>query len=95
MILSALAASLLPPSEEKGKLAPTVPSKEAGPIIEGYKVGNARMERWRTVKRWIRLVGAVVWIGVEVAKGVKIGEWRGVPFAVSPPWPCHVFQGEG
>lgn len=78
-IISSLASSVLPPHTGSTPEKP-LPTIEAEEVVEEFKrspdAGTARREKigWA-----VGVVGAAVWLGVEVARGVMERSWtRGV-----------------
>jgi len=61
-----------------------LPSKEVGKVVEDYKEEAVDVRRWERVGWIVRIVGGVVYLGIEVARAVVDREWKGVAFPVDP-----------
>ncbi len=81
VILSSLASSLLPPHAEDRETP--LPAKGAGKIVEDFKEDELEIKRWERMGWWVRLIGGVALLGVEVVRAVVEKEWKNVPFPVS------------
>lgn len=84
VILSAVAGNLLPPHKKDDGLDKPLPSKEVGKVVEDYKEEAVDVRRWERVGWIVRIVGGVVYLGIEVARAVVDREWKGVAFPVDP-----------
>ncbi|WVO14579.1 hypothetical protein L204_102214 [Cryptococcus depauperatus] len=86
VIFESLAANLIPPSSvtDSSKITEQLADGEAEKIIhEWIKEEKRPVERWRSVRWWVGLVGAVVWFEVELARAVGQGSWKDIVF---PAW---------
>jgi hypothetical protein len=82
VIISSIAANLLPPHLDKKTPEKAVPPKEAGAVIEEFKAKPAGEKRWERVRRAVLLVGSGVWFSLEVARAATYGGWKSVAFPV-------------
>ena len=83
VIISSIAANLLPPHLDKSAPEKALPSKEAAAVIEEFKETPESEKRWKAARRAVLIAGAGAWFGLEVAKASSYDEWRGVAFPVS------------
>ena len=85
VILSSLAANLLPPHLETTVPEQPVHSSEAGRIIDDYKEKPLEVKRWTRVRRGVLVGGSAVWLGAEIGRAVLQGGLKGIAFPVSLP----------
>ena len=87
VILSSLAANLLPPHLDSERPEQPVPPDEAGKVVEDFKELPLEIQRWVKVRSMVRLIGGVTWLGVEITTASKEGNWKNVAFPV-----CHLIR---
>ena len=73
VIVSAVASNLLPDDK--------VPPREVEKVIEDFKEEGKDMRRWERVGRSVRVVGAVIFLGAQIAASRRLKE---VAFPVRP-----------
>lgn len=83
VILSSLAANLLPPHVDSGVPEEAVHTSEAGRIIDDYKERPLDVKRWTRVRQGVLVGGSAVWLGVEIGRAILEGGWKSVAFSVS------------
>ncbi|WWC71269.1 uncharacterized protein I206_105222 [Kwoniella pini CBS 10737] len=82
VILDAVASNLQTSSKpsETGKLS----DGEAEQLVKDWKRNSKRAElKWRRLRFWVGIIGALAWFELEIARGVIEGSWRD---AVFPGW---------
>lgn len=83
VILSSVAASLLP-AEKGSKEEKYLPAEQSEKIVEDFKQLPRNIKRWNQVTWVVKLVGAVIWAALEIAKAARWdGSWKGVVYPVS------------
>nr|XP_019045027.1 ATP-binding cassette transporter [Kwoniella bestiolae CBS 10118]OCF23957.1 ATP-binding cassette transporter [Kwoniella bestiolae CBS 10118] len=83
VILDAVASNLKPSSKSsarKGRLS----DGEAEQIVNDWKDGSRKSEsKWRRLRFWVGLIGALAWFELEIARGAIEGSWKD---AILPAW---------
>lgn len=82
VILSAIASNLLPPSPD-GKEKDRIGPDEAVRVIQDFGEMPKQMRRWKKVRKWVMVFGAVVWMGLDGTRGVLQHRWRVLMYPVS------------
>ena len=84
VILSALASSILPRTEEKISVEKGLNSDEAEEVIDDFKkYDDFANERWERVGWVVSIIGGLAFFGVSVARAVVEKDWRTAIFPVS------------
>ncbi|OCF40975.1 ATP-binding cassette transporter [Kwoniella heveanensis CBS 569] len=85
VILDSLARNLLPAktTQDAGLGKERLADGEAEDVISDFKRWPASTKKWRRIKFWVGMIGALIWFEVEIAGAVKSGSWKGVIF---PGW---------
>nr|XP_018261799.1 ATP-binding cassette transporter [Kwoniella dejecticola CBS 10117]OBR83957.1 ATP-binding cassette transporter [Kwoniella dejecticola CBS 10117] len=82
VILDAVASNLRIPTKGQGK--EKLADGEAEQVVKEWKKKSKRAEsKWRRLRFWVGIVGALAWFELEVARVVIEGSWRDVVF---PGW---------
>lgn len=83
VILSALASSILPRSDEKKGDEKGLSSDEAEDVIEDFKkYDDVANERWEKVGWVVGIVGGIAFFGISIARAIIERDWRTAFFPV-------------
>ncbi|WWC90401.1 uncharacterized protein L201_005336 [Kwoniella dendrophila CBS 6074] len=83
VILDSVASNLIR-SKGKDSEKERLDDGEAEQVVKDWKYNAKTTEsKWRTIRFWVGLIGALAWFELEIARGVIEGTWKD---AIFPAW---------